>query len=218
MKYTFPVENYPAGSRCRRETRVYDRDGRLTQKSIYPGSCGSDELRLDYTYAQDGSRTIEDQMILGKDSPPPPPPPAPPPASAGSNTEAGGDGKPRTVFEFDAPGKLIEDTSVTPSGRVLYEQMYSYDAKGRMVEITGYEGGRVTHRRVYSYTGDDRVPSGYASYGRGGSLSARIAYTEYEFNSRGDWVKRKETIEERKYSGRTIKQAFREVEYYPDGR
>jgi hypothetical protein len=202
--------NYPAGSRCRSRTRVYDEGGRLLQQSLYPGACGSDEIREDYTYASDGSRSAKSQEIRGKDSPPPPPPPMAPP---GYKAEPG---NPRMVFKYNAWGKLAEAASIKPSGTVIYKYTYSYDDKGRLIEVTGYDReGQVSDRRVYSFSGESRVPSTFTYSGRDGKVYDTTAYSEYEFNARGDWVKRKETREQSPGRG-SVSITFREIEYYPD--
>ena len=66
--------SYPADSKCRQLTNEYDKTGRVTRHSVYPGSCGSDEIREDFTYAADGTRTAKTQEIRDPNSPPPPPP------------------------------------------------------------------------------------------------------------------------------------------------
>lgn len=210
-------ENRPAGSRCRRMARVYDQRGRLVQSSTY-AYCGSLELRTDYVYAQDGSRTSKGQAIQSEDLPPLPPPPSPlpTPPSTGANPK-GDDGEPRTVFKYDASGKMIEEVSLTPGGRVVFKRTYSYDDKGRLTETAGYDDGRVSSRDVYSYSGGERLPSGFAYYRRDGRVDYRVAYTDYEFNPRGDWVKRKETVED-SYGLKTVVLVSRELEYYPDGK
>jgi hypothetical protein len=105
-------------------------------------------------------------------------------------------GEPRMVFKYGSLGKHIEAASVKPSGKVIYKNTYSYDDKGRMIEGIGHDrDGQISDRRAYSYSGDNHVPSGFIYYGRDGKAYDRTAYTEYEFNSRGDWVKRKETRE-----------------------
>ncbi len=48
-------------------------------------------------------------------------------------------------------------------------------------------------------------------------LAALIFCSDYEFNSQGDWVKRKETREER-FNRKSVSLTIREIEYYPDGR
>jgi hypothetical protein len=120
------------------------------------------------------------------------------------------------VFKYDPSGKLIETASVKPSGKIVYKNTNSYDDKGRMIEGTGYDrDGQISDRRVYSYSGDDHVPSGFTYYGRDGKVYERTGYTDYEFNSRGDWVKRKQTSE-RTFNRRSVSITFREIEYYPD--
>jgi hypothetical protein len=65
----------PVGSRCRQLTDEYDENGRLVRHSIYPGECGGDEIREDYSYSQDGNRATKTQEIRGANSPAPLPRP-----------------------------------------------------------------------------------------------------------------------------------------------
>jgi YD repeat-containing protein len=197
----------PAGSRCRQMTDVYDESGRLVRHSIYAGTCGADEIREDYTYAQDESRTKTRQELRAKDS-------SPRPGPAAVNSEYDEDeGQPKTVFKYDASGKLIEAALVKPSGRIAAKSTYSYDAQGRMIATTEDDGVK----RVYSYSGDQRAPSGFTYVGRNGKVYERISYSDYEFNSHNDWIKRKETSEET-FNRRTVSWTFREIEYYPSGK
>lgn len=206
--------NYPAGSRCRSRTKVYDEGGRLVQQSHYPGPCGNDEIRDDYTYARDGSRTEKSQEIRGKDSPTPPPPRVARPGEEEELGEKEEPGDPRMVFKYNAAGRLIESASVTPSGKIIYKNTYSYDDMGRMTELTGYDRqGQVSDRHVYSYSGDSRVPSTSTHHGRDDKVYDRTAYSDYEFNERGDWIKRKHTREQR-FNRRSVSIITREIEYY----
>lgn len=210
-----PVPNIPAGSRCRVETDVYDESGRLMQHSSFSGICGVDETREDYSYAKNGSRTSKTKRIIDKDSPPPPPP-----VMANPNWKEE-KGEPKDVFKYDASGKLTEEASIMPSGKVLYKTTYLYDAKGRMVEMDSGDGNRKPIRRVYSYTGDERFPSGFQYIGGDGKVYEQTSYSDYEFNSHGDWIKRMETTEEtvnRTFKSRSVSWMFREIEYYPSGK
>ena len=141
--------NYPVGSRCRQMTKVYDQNGRLMQHSVYPGACGQDEIRNDYSYALDGSRTAKSQDIRGKDSPPPPPP-----IVSRSKSEAD-KGEPRTIVKYDSStGKEVESLSVRPSGAIIYKTTYRYDDRGRMIEMIGLnKDGLVSSRRVSGLSG-----------------------------------------------------------------
>lgn len=201
--------NYPVGSRCRQMTKVYEQSGRLMQHSLHPGACGSDEIRNNYSYAPDGSRTEKSQEIRGKDGPPPP--------VAPRSTSEEDKGKPRMIFKYDpSSGRKIESTSIRPSGKIIYKTAYSYDDKGRMVETTGYgSDGQVSSRRVYGYSGDERFPSSFAYYDGKGNVYERTSYSDYEFNSQGDWIRRKETREER-FNRKSVSSTVREIEYYPN--
>ena len=202
--------DYPVGSRCRRMTKVYDQSGRLMQHSLYLGACGSDEIRNDYSYAPDGSRAEKSQEIRGKDSPPPPPPMALP------STSEEDKGEPRMIFKYDpSSGQQIESASIRPSGKIIYRTTYSYDGQRRMIEMTDYgRGGQVSSRRVFGYSGDERVPSSSVYDDGKGNLYERATYSDYEFNSQGDWIRRTETSEDR-FNRRSVSSAVREIEYYP---
>jgi hypothetical protein len=82
-----------------------------------------------------------------------------------------------------------------------------------MVEMTGYNAdGSVSDRRVYGYVGGS-APSEFAYHGPDGKVYERTTYSEYEFNSRGDWIKRKETSEET-FNRKSTSIVSREIEYY----
>ena len=210
--------NYPEGSKCRQVTNEYDQTGRLTRHSIYPGACGTDEIREDYSYAKDGSRTAKTQRIQGANSPPPPPP-----VVSSSPTAKRKLGPPKKMFKYDAAGRLSEETVILSDGSLSYKLTHTYDAKGRRVETTGYDNlGQVSDRRVYAYSGDEHVPSSFVYYGRNGKVSERTTYSDYEFNAQGDWIRRKDTTDEpfeRRgvvISRRSVSITFREIEYYPN--
>ena len=205
-----PYNDIPVGAHCRQLTDLYDRNGRLIQHSVYPGSCGSDETRYEYTYAADGSRTSRTQEIRSKDSPSPPPP-----VNMGSTTTTPQDvGPPRVSFKHDSEGKLIELRSVRPSGKLIYRNTYTYDTQGRLIETTGHDANdQISDRRVYTYATNERVPLSFTYYGRDGKIYDRITYSEYEFNSIGDWTKRKETTEQ-DLNRHRVSLVTRTIEYY----
>lgn len=75
----------------------------------------------------------------------------------------------------NSSGKLIETASVKPSGKVINKNTNRYDDKGRMIEGTGYDrDGQISDRRVYSYSNDDHVPSGFTYYGREAAVMLRV--------------------------------------------
>ena len=209
--------NYPEGSKCRQVTNEYDQTGRLTRHSIYPGECGNDEIREDYSYAKDGARTAKTKRIQGANSPPPPP------AISSGATPKGQQGPPKIMFKYDAAGRLSEETVILSDGSLSYKLTHTYDAKGRRVETTGYDNlGQLSDRRVYAYSGDEHVPSSFVYYGPNGKVSERTTYSEYEFNANGDWIRRKDSTDEPYehrgvvISRRSVSITFREIEYYPN--
>ena len=204
--------NHPVGSRCRQLTNEYDENGRLMRHSVYPGACGSDEIREDYSYSQDGNQTTKTEEIRGTNSPPPPP------AVASRSNSEEDKGPAKKAIKYDQSGRLIEVSVVKPSGRLSYKTIYTYDGRGRVIEIAGYDGNsRITDRRVYKFSGDDRVPSEFTYYGSDGRVYERTTYTDYEFNSKGDWVQRRQRKEET-FNRHSVSMTFREIEYYPDSK
>jgi hypothetical protein len=83
-------------------TNEYDEDGRLMRHSVYPGACGSDEIREDYSYSQDGNQTIKTQEIRGTNSPPPPP------AVASRSNSEEDKGPAKKAITYDQSGRLSE--------------------------------------------------------------------------------------------------------------
>lgn len=93
---------------------------------------------------------------------------------------------------------------------------YPADSKCRQLTDEYDQSGR-TNRRAYIYSGDARVPAGFMYYGPDGKIYERASYTDYEFNSTDDWVKRKVTTEVT-VNRRRVSMEYREIEYYPDNR
>lgn len=205
--------NYPVGSRCRQMTKIYDQSGRLMEHSPYSGSCGSDEIRYEYTHTPGGGRREKPQKMRGGGSPPPLPP-----SLASGSTPDTDKGESETYFMFERlTGKVAESTSYRPDGKIINKTKYTYDDKRRMTEMTVRDRrGRVSSRRVYGYSGDERVPSSFAYYDGKGNVYERTTYSDYKFNSQGDWVSRQEATEER-LNLRRVSLTVREIEYYPRG-
>jgi hypothetical protein len=98
----------------------------MIQSSVYPGSCGSDEIRELYTYDKEGNRISHTEEIRGENSPPPPPMPMPEP---GAKKDEGVKGPPKTTFKYDAHGVLTERSTFRASGTLIYKIIYTYDVK-----------------------------------------------------------------------------------------
>lgn len=196
---------YPADSKCRQLTNEYDQMGRLTRHSLYSGSCGADEIRVDHTYSYNGERRTTTKTIRAPNSPRLPP---------GQLNEETNKRQAAQALTNDDAGRLIEELfMIQPS----YRTSYFYDAKGRLLETRDYMSEGLTNRRVYNYSGDDRVASGFRYYNSDGIVKELTEYSDYEFNSKGDWIRRKENKQEN-FQPRLVSITHREIEYYPDNK
>ena len=195
----------PGDSKCRQLTDEYDQMGRITRHSVYSGACGSDEIREVHTYSANGERHTTTRTIRAPNSP------LLPPAQLDAESEKR---QAVQVFTYDDAGRLIEERSMGPSS---YGTGYFYDAKGRLLETRDYRGGSLRNRRVYSYAGDDRVVSGFRYYNSDGIVQEFTEYSDYEFNSKGDWISRKQDKKEN-FNPRVVSITHREIEYYPDNK
>ena len=200
--------DYPADSKCRQLTDEYDQTGRITRHSVYSGECGRDEIREDHTYAQNGEKMTTTKTIRAPNSP------LLPPAQLNAESDRR---RGVQVLTYDDVGRLIEEGCIMANGRFPYKTSYFYDAKGRLLETRGYRNDSLTNRRIYSYSGDDRVPSGFTSYNSDGIIHERTEYSDYEFNSKGDWIRRKQNTKE-SFNPRVVSMTYREIEYYPDNK
>jgi RHS Repeat len=198
-----PVFGYPylQDTRCRARSHVYDKYGRLIQYSFFTGACGSDENRNHYKYDQDGNRTTHTEYIQGKNSPPPPPPPMLPPGQAIK-------GPPKTTFKYDSQGRITEKANFRANGEPIYRSTYKYDEKGRLEETQVIHSDGTRYRSTYKYESHDSFD------GDSNNSKYTTAYTDYELNAQGDWIRRKETVKEA--TGRTyISIRYQILEYYP---
>lgn len=197
---------YPSNARCRNSSKVYDQNGRLIQSSLYPGACGSDEIREHYTYDQEGNRTERTEEFQGKGSPPPPPPPMPPLGANGQVVK----GPPKTTFKYDANGRMTEKVHLRANGDPTFKNICIYDEKGRPQERQVIHSDGTRYRWTYKYEGEKRFPESQDSFdGDSNKPSYTVTYSDYELNAQGDWVKRKET------TPKTVSIHYQKLEYYP---
>jgi hypothetical protein len=196
-----------SGTRCRQATHHYDATGRIMQSSVFSGSCGSDEWREYYTYDEEGNQMSREEEIRGAGSgfsaPSMPPPGGP--QNHGSR---------KKIFKYDSQGRLTEYFFQWSSGGIDNRIFISYDAENRISEFKSLDSaGKLNSRETYSHEGKNRFPSKSISFNPDGKVYEESTYSEYEMNSHGDWIKRKETI---KNSDGVVKIAlnYRNIEYY----
>ena len=143
-------------------------------------------------------------------------------------------------YAYDDKGNMIREVHRNPDGTIRNSQVNTYDADGRLTEYSLHKpDGTFYQRNVYTYDGRGRE-TGWAIYKEDGApvmgltrrydekgnvsellrhskgvITARETYA-YEFDSRGNWVKRK-TERETTRDGKTkveLEVAYRTITYF----
>lgn len=243
---TAPLSNVSGrlveGERVLSQLFSFDEKGNLTERSIYNRGGPPDQKRRGYTYDAKGrevERTFLDaggaltsRAISAYDK-------------QGRKTEMtffNPDGSVNHIetFAYDERGKLIREAHLNPDGTIRNNSVYTYDAGGRLTEWSMHKpDGTLSQRRVSTYDekgrevewtvyrGDGTPAMGQRRsyddrgnvveslrYGNG-VLIGREAYA-YEFDARGNWVKRRAEWEAVKggTSQAGVEVNYRTITYY----
>ncbi len=181
------------GTRCRSRQTLYDEQGREIQSSLFSNSCGEDEHRSTRLYDKDGNFTTKDEEFDNPQAPPRPPPPMPPPGAANQPRPAGPH---KSMLKYDEKGRKVEKAVYFSNGNLIFRIVWIWDEQNREIEMQAYDAAGIRYSQsVYRYEGRQRYPGQYLSYDRNGTRSSKITYSDYEFNSRGDWIRHKSTAE-----------------------
>lgn len=202
-------QSTPRGKQCKFRTVMYDSTGRLIQSSLF-SECGrGGEFQDTFTYDKDGNRYDKYEMIgVRSGIPSGPPPMAGKPIPEGEAMKT-----PSATFKYDDQGKRTEQTGLFSDGRIRHKFVYKYDGQGRLYELLRFfPDEKSPDKTVYAYQADQRFPSGWTSYRADGSLSEKYSFSNYEFNSMGDWIKRKAVIEDG--TGKRTGWESCQIEYY----
>lgn len=119
-----------------------------------------------------------------------------------------------SVYTYNAGGRLAEWSMYKPDGTLSQRRVSTYDEKGREVEWTLYRGDGTPasgQRRTYDERGNVVESLRYGN----GVLIGREAYA-YEFDARGNWVKRRAEWEAVKggTSHAGVEVNYRAITYY----
>jgi YD repeat-containing protein len=99
-----------------------------------------------------------------------------------------------TVHTYDDSDRLTETAFYTRDGTLSQRNVYAYDARGRETEWNAYRGDG-THALGFTRRYDESGNVVESLHSANGSLVSRRTYT-YEFDARGNWVKRRAEVEE----------------------
>jgi YD repeat-containing protein len=213
--------NYPdlaTRAICRDQTLVYDQQGRLTSRSVYPGVRCEEEIKYTYSYDSEGNRHEQHDASRASTIQFGPPPPA---TSAGSVY--------KRTFEGDDQGRLVvTDFLYSSAGRLVDAYVKIYDSQNRLLESQAFDADkRITGKVTFTYKENDPFPASSASFGGDGKPYSRATYSDYKLNARGDWIRRTEIREQSGRSafsiqqgspGRTVSRSarliYRTINYY----
>jgi hypothetical protein len=208
------IGNLPIGARCPEETQNYDQQGRLISLLLYPGFCGEDgEIRENYSYDKDGNRlgrhdnSKASGISISSSSPPIP--------SDRKNQD--GPYSTKRILKYDSKGRISGESVYSPSGELIDKTVNKYDSQNRLIEWESVDlDGSISEKQTFIYNGDERFPSGSIGIGSDGKPDSRETYSDYEVNSRGDWIKRREIVEhlDQPNQAKTIRIITRTIDYY----
>jgi len=159
----------------------YDEQGNLVESTGFDYR-GNMRERSVYSII-DGYKTAKSQYFRHEYDPPPP---AAPPSE--------GEPKPRDprfdvryIYKHD--GNKVERTTFLSDGTQSSRAVMIYE-KGNKVKVESYDrDGNLYFTSVTTY--GDKGEELESTYYRGGSVSSRHKYTDYEIDLRGNWIKRK---------------------------
>jgi hypothetical protein len=175
------------------ERVMYNANGNRADDEWYDENDGTLMKKSTYRYIG-GKKLAEGQLII-------PILIVPSPGQADDNTQPA-----RAPASFPHSMRSISEK---------YE--YKYDARGRIREMIIKEHGRVTNRVVYVYKGNRKETRSYVDEGQmvyrqvdtldargnliestsfdpeAGAANSKYSYTAYEFDARGNWIKRLKT-------------------------
>jgi YD repeat-containing protein len=202
-------ERYVEERRVRIDRVTYDAEGNLVEEESY-GEDGRLISKAAYRYIG-GEKIAEGQILTvviispsiaartGGDAPPARPP-VPRPHVMQPYTS-------KYKYKYDAEGNVKEMT-VEERGRV--RQRVVYDFKGDRKETRWYEGGHLINREVDKFDARGNLVETTRFETETGAVDYKYSYSAYEFDARGNWVKRLKTWsaagepEERDVEYRTI--------------
>lgn len=168
----------------------FDEKGNFTQQVFYR-SNGNVHFTIKYSFiGGDKTSTIKYE----EDASSPPPPPAPAPSSSQVNTRPSDprfDNKYK--YKYDSQGNRVEEATYRSSGALSITDVSKFDPKGNRIEWARYTPtGELNFRKTISY--NDYGQDVEVTYFHGdGSISEKDSYTDYEIDSKGNWIKRVES-------------------------
>jgi antitoxin component YwqK of YwqJK toxin-antitoxin module len=231
------------GERVLTQLLSFDEKGNVTGQSVFnPDGSPNRKLGWGYTYDAEGRESertflnaegaLTSRSVSAYDK-------------KGRKTETtfynpGGPVNHVQTFAYDDRGRVMREVHLNPDGTIRNSSVYTYDADGRLAERAQYKpDGALIQKRISTYDGKGRetdwaihrgdgapVMSQKRSYDERGNVVESVSYVNgaqvsretstYEFDARGNWVKRRVAREAVKKgaSHTEVEVNYRTITYY----
>lgn len=160
----------------------YDERGDLTKKESYDSKGNLFQVTV-YGYI-DGERVSSFKLVRHEYDPPAPL------AVGAAGPERKPDPRYSTMYKYkyDAEGRLVEESLYMGNGRPSTRSVYKYEADRRESLVYASDGS-LNQRYLSTFDGKGNETEWVVYETRDGSVRNRYSYA-YEFDARGNWVKR----------------------------
>lgn len=203
QKVTYNAQNNPTDKRIYK----YDAKGNLISEAIY---LRSEYVQFTNKYRYDDQKRMLTEARYDKDN------------KLVSRTEFEYHGKHLSkkttfngagqeeyseTFNYDANGNLMSQTSYEKAENVTNVEKYTYDSQNNRISWAFQRNNQLLAKAEYKYDNNKNLISSNTSNMAGGSNDSR--QYEYEYDSQGNWIKKKVTIK-----GKPAFIAERTITYY----
>ena len=173
------------GKRLPSSTETFDEKGNLIRQ-VFNHANGSVHFTIKYEFI-DGDKTSTIKFEDDGSGPPAP-------ASSPSNQVSSRPGDPRYdtkyKYKYDSQGNRVEEARYRSNGALSNTDVSKFDSKGNRVEWARHTvDGKLNFRKTVVYN-DSGQESEVTYFRADGSISEKYSYTDYELDSKGNWIKR----------------------------
>jgi hypothetical protein len=171
------------GKRQLHSITLYDKEGNRVKEVIY-SSKGDEEVLREYGFI-DGNRVVKEQFNYGY-------------GTGGVYPSGKSQAKPpdprytnRFEYKYDDKGNRIEEIWYRNNGNLLGRRVSVYDKSGNRTEVVWYmKDGKLLDRTVFTYDESGSLKE-ESSTRTDTDMTWKWSYSDYEYDSHGNWIKRK---------------------------
>jgi methionine-rich copper-binding protein CopC len=124
----------------------------------------------------------------------------------------------RFKYEFDEAGRVKEEIIYLSNGDLWLREVFSYDSKGLRNKIARFEGnGNKPYEQIFTFDSNGNEIEMKYDYPEPDEEDAIFAYSDYQFDTNGNWTKRTKsevTIKKGKRIVTSMSVAYRTITYY----